>query len=75
MSNQCLFCMKWATTSCCTSCRQISRSSMFEALLTLLNKATIYDNYYDQIKTICQHIETVCLFLKKLTKIILNCRI
>jgi len=49
---------------------------MFEALLTLLNNATIYDNYYDQIKTICQHIETVRLFLKKnLTKIILNCRI
>ncbi|CAF5177646.1 unnamed protein product, partial [Rotaria magnacalcarata] len=32
---------------------------MFETLLTLLGKASMTSNYYDQIRTICQQIETL----------------
>ncbi|CAF4636885.1 unnamed protein product, partial [Rotaria magnacalcarata] len=32
---------------------------MFETLLTLLGKASITNSYYDQIKAICQQIETL----------------
>lgn len=59
MNTRCLFCDKNATTICCSSCREIDRSDMFEALLTLLGKATIAEDYYDQINIICQQIETV----------------
>ncbi|CAF5218299.1 unnamed protein product, partial [Rotaria magnacalcarata] len=36
---------------------------MFETLLTLLGKASMISNYYDQIRTICQQIETLEWFL------------
>ncbi|CAF2088218.1 unnamed protein product, partial [Rotaria magnacalcarata] len=44
---------------CCLGCRTIARSTMFETLLTLLGKASMTSNYYDQIRTISQQIETL----------------
>lgn len=61
MNNRCLFCAQRTTTACCLGCRTIDRSTMFETLLTLLGKASMTSNYYDQIRTISQQIETVSL--------------
>ena len=36
---------------------------MFAIFLTQLGKASIVDNYYDQIKALCQQMETVSLLL------------
>lgn len=59
MTTRCLFCEKFATTICCSNCREIDRSVMFETVLALLSKASVAEDYYDQIKIICQQIETV----------------
>ncbi|CAM4986395.1 unnamed protein product [Rotaria socialis] len=59
MNNRCLFCAQRTTTACCLGCRTIDRSTMFETLLTLLGKAPMVGNYYDQIKVICHQIETL----------------
>ena len=63
MNNRCLFCRAAAGTVCCLRCRTTDRSTMFEILLTLLGKTSITSNYYDQIKVICQQIETVSLLI------------
>ena len=63
MNNQCIFCTQWAATACCISCRAMDRSTMFAIFLTQLGKASIVDNYYDQIKALCQQMETVSLLL------------
>ncbi|CAF2060651.1 unnamed protein product, partial [Rotaria magnacalcarata] len=59
MNSRCLFCTQRAVTFCCSGCRTRDRSIMFETLLTLLGKASITNSYYDQIKAICQQIETL----------------
>ena len=61
MNNRCLFCTQWAAAVCCLRCRTTDISTMFETLLTLLGKASMTSNYYDQIRTICQQIQTVSL--------------
>lgn len=61
ISERCLFCATAATTGCCSSCRQISRSDMFGAVLTILSRAVMADDYWDKIKTFCQQIENVSL--------------
>lgn len=63
MNNRCLFCTQLAATVCCSRCRTMDQSTMFETLLTFLGKASVTSNYYDQIKAICQKIETVSLLI------------
>ncbi|CAF4642776.1 unnamed protein product, partial [Rotaria socialis] len=59
MNNRCLFCTQRSAAVCCLRCRTTDISTMFETLLTLLGKASMTSNYYDQIRTICQQIETL----------------
>ncbi|CAF4952261.1 unnamed protein product, partial [Rotaria magnacalcarata] len=63
MNNRCLFCTQRSAAVCCLRCRTTDISTMFETLLTLLGKASMISNYYDQIRTICQQIETLEWFL------------
>ncbi|CAF5205313.1 unnamed protein product, partial [Rotaria magnacalcarata] len=64
MNNRCLFCTQRSAAVCCLRCRTTDISTMFETLLTLLGKASMTSNYYDQIRTICQQIETLKWLLK-----------
>ncbi|CAF1642845.1 unnamed protein product, partial [Adineta ricciae] len=58
--HRCLFCgAHTATNSCCSSCREMDRCVMFDALLKLLGNATKANNYYDQIKSISHEIGTL----------------
>ncbi|CAF1641912.1 unnamed protein product [Rotaria magnacalcarata] len=59
MNNRCLFCTQRSAAVCCLRCRTTDISTMFETLLTLLGKASMTSSYYDQIRTICQQIETL----------------
>lgn len=56
-----MFCAKAATTVCCSNCRQLSRSDMFAAVLTVLSRTAVADDYWDKIKAFCRQIEDVSL--------------
>ena len=59
MNNHCLFCTQKLLEIFYLDCREKDESTLFEFLLTPIGKASNTDNYYDQIKFICQRIETV----------------
>lgn len=61
MNNRCLLCAQRAVTACCFVCREKDRSTIFKTFLTSIGNASIASNYYDQMKVICQKIETVSL--------------
>lgn len=63
MSTECLFCLQYSTEACCSHCRSINRTNMFEMLLTQLGHASTQFDYYDRIKAMCQRIETVRFYL------------
>lgn len=59
MDNRCLFCDDSTTDVCCQRCRNKSQTAMFTHLLSLFEKTTVGQEYYEQMKRLCHKVSTV----------------